>query len=546
MFVWNLSGCSYTIGKAQFDLNLGYQGAKNTWQVLSLSDGCAKDYNRVMVQHMILHVLGMEHEQKRPDRDNFINVYPSRSYSPAESFSKLNSKDWQQTKLGARINNFELDSIMMTCSMCSAKDHNKPIMTMKNGDTWSTSNRLTTADALTVQWKYCRNFENFSYKETADCKSKDQFGFKRKVFSDRICDGIGDCPQGEDETGHFGECNSGGVTPNGCCNSLRFNVDDVCTADGTMYNERNVFKCDSHPDHMIVFVFNNWLHVTSGMPSAGIQTFFDASTDSDNTCPPLGKWVSTTWPSLATIKVFCATPQEDHCTDNDCDTNAACKTVANTFQCTCKNGYSGNGKTCTENSIINECLSGSHDCHEHADCTDTSSGWNCQCKTGYTDMNKNNPGQLCTIPCDAGDIDQRYPIKGNGQWNCSSNKKKRTCKITCENGTKRNSQVTCSFKKDTWVVKPNRNPFACISSTPLCLLSQIDSVYQDYVDKLKSPYQFDESDFVIKTSKKGFKATYKCDETTVTKKVQIKCTIKKNVEYWHFKGNPSNRDCVCN
>lgn len=58
MFVWNLSACSYSIGLSNFDLNLGYQGAKNTWQVLSLAESCAKEFNKVMVQHMVLHALG--------------------------------------------------------------------------------------------------------------------------------------------------------------------------------------------------------------------------------------------------------------------------------------------------------------------------------------------------------------------------------------------------------------------------------------------------------------------------------------------------------
>ena len=109
-------------------------------------------------------------------------------------FTKLSASSWEQTQLGSRVNDFEIDSVMMTCSSCSARDWNKPVLTLKNGDTWGRTTRMTTADALTVQWKYCRKLPNFSYKKTSDCKAKDMLGFKRKVFDDRICDGIGDCP----------------------------------------------------------------------------------------------------------------------------------------------------------------------------------------------------------------------------------------------------------------------------------------------------------------------------------------------------------------
>ena len=32
MFVWNRYSCQTTVGQTDFDLNLGHQGAKNTWQ----------------------------------------------------------------------------------------------------------------------------------------------------------------------------------------------------------------------------------------------------------------------------------------------------------------------------------------------------------------------------------------------------------------------------------------------------------------------------------------------------------------------------------
>ena len=79
MFVWNRSGCSYSLGQTEFDLNLGYQGAKETWQVVSLADSCAMDFDVGIITHMILHVIGLDDELKRTDRNDFIKVYPRKS-----------------------------------------------------------------------------------------------------------------------------------------------------------------------------------------------------------------------------------------------------------------------------------------------------------------------------------------------------------------------------------------------------------------------------------------------------------------------------------
>ena len=47
--------------------------------------------------------------------------------------------------------------------------------------------------------------------------SADRLGFTRPIFLDKLCDGVPDCPEGEDE-GKITECNfDGEPTPNGCC-----------------------------------------------------------------------------------------------------------------------------------------------------------------------------------------------------------------------------------------------------------------------------------------------------------------------------------------
>ena len=45
---------------------------------------------------------------------------------------------------------------MTYCSNCGSKIQNQPVMTTKSGETFGSGARLTTTDALQVQWAYCR------------------------------------------------------------------------------------------------------------------------------------------------------------------------------------------------------------------------------------------------------------------------------------------------------------------------------------------------------------------------------------------------------
>ena len=59
---------------------------------------------------------------------------------------------------------------------------------------------------LQAQNRYCSNRANFQYKSTAQCTSTDLTGVIRPIFSDRICDGLQDCPGSEDELGGIETC----------------------------------------------------------------------------------------------------------------------------------------------------------------------------------------------------------------------------------------------------------------------------------------------------------------------------------------------------
>ncbi|XP_068705742.1 uncharacterized protein [Montipora foliosa] len=70
----------------------------------------------------------------------------------------------------------------------------------------------------------------------------------------------------------------------------------------------------------------------------------------------------------------------DECSsENECHVNATCTNTIGSYNCTCKNGYEGDGENCTD---IDECSS-KNECHVNAICANTIGSYNCTCKRGY-------------------------------------------------------------------------------------------------------------------------------------------------------------------
>ncbi len=118
-------------------------------------------------------------------------------------------------------------------------------------------------------------------------------------------------------------------------------------------------------------------------------------------------------------------PGIDECADstlNNCDINAICTDTADSYECTCKEGYTGDGETCTEDTScnpacgdnshcnsgscecdsgyeggntctdINECLDNNlNNCDTNANCTNNPGSFSCVCKDGYS-----GTGVVCT------------------------------------------------------------------------------------------------------------------------------------------------------
>ena len=69
---------------------------------------------------------------------------------------------------------------------------------------------------------------------------------------------------------------------------------------------------------------------------------------------------------------------------HNCDANAFCTDIIGGFTCTCNQGYTGNGVTCTSiSSNINECSLNTDNCDVNAACADTEGSFTCTCNPGY-------------------------------------------------------------------------------------------------------------------------------------------------------------------
>ena len=68
----------------------------------------------------------------------------------------------------------------------------------------------------------------------------------------------------------------------------------------------------------------------------------------------------------------------DECsTEGTCHPNADCENTIGSYECRCKYGFVGNGKTCEATCKV------SNSCHVYADCIKSVGSYTCQCKTGF-------------------------------------------------------------------------------------------------------------------------------------------------------------------
>lgn len=71
----------------------------------------------------------------------------------------------------------------------------------------------------------------------------------------------------------------------------------------------------------------------------------------------------------------------DECSSLTC-TGGTCENSVGSYKCNCKNGYSaGTDNVCKD---TDECTTGQNNCHKHAHCNNTDGAYNCECRKGFT------------------------------------------------------------------------------------------------------------------------------------------------------------------
>ena len=84
---------------------------------------------------------------------------------------------------------------------------------------------------------------------------------------------------------------------------------------------------------------------------------------------------------------------------DDCDANADCINLEGSYQCRCRDGFTGDGRVCLLSTPQrrNECADGTNTCSPNAVCTDLEEGYSCQCRKGFSGDGNTCRGKLVFI-----------------------------------------------------------------------------------------------------------------------------------------------------
>eukprot|EP00736_Rhodelphis_marinus_P006757 Rmarinus@m.21884 len=96
---------------------------------------------------------------------------------------------------------------------------------------------------------------------------------------------------------------------------------------------------------------------------------FEAAAEEDVVCP------------VGYVATDCA--EVDECAENmhECSYLATCTNTEGSYDCTCNDGYQGDGFDCID---ANECTDGSHNCALHSTCINIEGSFECECDQGFT------------------------------------------------------------------------------------------------------------------------------------------------------------------
>jgi|GEM_PF-4079976 len=131
-----------------------YVGKQGGRQEINLARGC---WGKITVAHEIFHASGIEHEQSREDRDQYINInLKNVASSHRHNFNKVR---------GSRHGTYNFDSIMHYSSFAFSSN-NRPTMTRKNGATFRQNREyLTQGDINGINSVYPTKYTRFKLND---------------------------------------------------------------------------------------------------------------------------------------------------------------------------------------------------------------------------------------------------------------------------------------------------------------------------------------------------------------------------------------------
>lgn len=138
------------LGSSHLGRQGGIQGLYLTAPAFDLGENYIIEQKQTTF-HELGHLLGLQHEHTRPDRDNYVIV----------NFDNIYEKQWDQftKREGYVCGEYDLVSIMHYPSYWSSKDGNSPAILTIEGEEIPTNYELSEGDIKTIQSLYQSEIE---------------------------------------------------------------------------------------------------------------------------------------------------------------------------------------------------------------------------------------------------------------------------------------------------------------------------------------------------------------------------------------------------
>jgi hypothetical protein len=167
--------------------------------------------------------------------------------------------------------------------------------------------------------------------------------------------------------------------------------DEYCSVHGTCSNTLGSYECDCNDMYIGNGIECNYINYCKRDPYPCHESAVCTSG------PDLPQGFDCVCPAGHSGFGFVGCSDVDECLLTPCHSNATCDNVVGSFNCTCVDGYAGNGTHCDE---VNEC--DSSPCHSMATCENLVGKFECKCNSGWQgnglyciDINECFNGTIC-------------------------------------------------------------------------------------------------------------------------------------------------------